>query len=907
MYRTLLWKEYRQNFPLLAALFIFVILLQLASTLWLFGNPYRGFMDGGAATMLRIALLVTALYTTGMSAILFCNEHEEKTYSMIRSLPVSRGLLLAGKFSWLFFSSTAFFVVAGIEGFLWDYLVGNAYFDMSNVGEAIGVALGAYALIVLFPICWGMLWTTRTNSQLNSLLGALISASCISWLSFTFAYNYLNDSSYRGFIGLTITVSLAIIAGVTGIVSGYYWFDIWRDKGNPFADWTDRETSADEEAASLSYKPKWEFAALYCQAISQSRNLFMYAILIGVINCTMSFGLVFSGIKDVNSDYTFVIQLILFVSALYGFIFCGSIFSGDQKSGCAFLADRGISPGKIWLSRIAAFGSVYFGVGLALMLTFIFCATYENIGRISEMSALNVIERVINFWTGQFWIMLAMLLGATGLYCIPFICGALVSMLFRSRIISIVCTTTLAWLFIGWCSFLMVYLGVNVEDSRAKLNFSFLWFIVPLLAGILIASRLRIDDWLRRRSIWKSRRPVILSLVAPFVFVFVVLPLYRIYSIPVIDFGYRANPARLEKPISEDSIGFDIQLYIEQMTDQYVVNNQPLYEDNQINRQAAKLAVTRKLINDKNDDSFYPLRFLGYNPGRIHYYNLPRIESDEFKAGNNTDTQLSERDFPYDLAKISPQFLRDGIAFLESTPTNRVSYTTLLKKEFENEYRLVKHGLPAKAYMDWKDPFSTMLRAYLICPWEKARTLRQLAYEFQDQMYLAEKAEEAIYENKGDLRELSQRERDGYFRRERNYSSIFNGPLDMVSPWTGIYFGHVYQTEAGRRADIILLALMLYKKEHGCLPENLNELVTAGILKEVPRVPCIDEPFVYVQHPDGTEQEGNLDYSINKHTPGTPYLWYPTLSYLYVDDGSELEAELKSYGVQRGTYIDLKF
>lgn len=71
--------------------------------------------------------------------------------------------------------------------------------------------------------------------------------------------------------------------------------------------------------------------------------------------------------------------------------------------------------------------------------------------------------------------------------------------------------------------------------------------------------------------------------------------------------------------------------------------------------------------------------------------------------------------------------------------------------------------------------------------------------------------------------------------------------LHLFMPAVGLVIRSSFRCQAETDALITTLALLQYKAEKDRLPENLNQLVTAGYLKELPVDPFSDRPLVYKQ------------------------------------------------------------
>jgi hypothetical protein len=112
---------------------------------------------------------------------------------------------------------------------------------------------------------------------------------------------------------------------------------------------------------------------------------------------------------------------------------------------------------------------------------------------------------------------------------------------------------------------------------------------------------------------------------------------------------------------------------------------------------------------------------------------------------------------------VTPEFLRDAIAFLEKTPEDRVPATEYVKRSSEYKINRIKSGK-----IGWYDgeaadrdaaKFWMTMKAIgrFIAPWEKTRALWFEEYRFQTDSFLAEQSERLIYHNEGDAQYLAKK------------------------------------------------------------------------------------------------------------------------------------------------------
>ncbi len=909
MFTAILWKEYRQQIPMGVALFVIVVTAQILTLLMVFFNP-RIAQDFSAAPFLIIAVVVSAVYSASSAAIVFCNEHEEKTYPFLRNLPIPRGTLLAGKLAWTFGSSLAFLLITLLESGLLALLFTQVQINISP-GEAIYPIIWIPLGCVVFPICWGLFWTPLLRSQLHALLASFVSASVSFWGVF-FSLQYLlgkyirytnvyiegsNQQEFVSYFGLATFVVVTLLAGIAGVVCGYYWFDIWRDKRNRFADFrlASEETA---EALAAHYKiaktavPKkrGEFLSLCDQAYRQHRTIFLTTIGMGVITWLVFFLVVALGetrlprlSQNANNYLGIFVGCWIGVLFIMSYVYCGTVFSADQKTQGAFLAERGVSPGKIWWSRVLTFAVPYLAVVFVGILTLLIASFYFEMKKDDFLRWLVAGGMYLVWTTPQLFV------------------GIFVSLFVRSPVVSIVATAGLNYALMIWGTLMWLYLGVWTYLDGVNLGIpTLVWSTAPLILAFVVASRLRIDDWLRGRTVRNSRRPVGLTVFGTFAAICVVIPFYRVYTIPKVDYGFRADPQALSssfqcKPI--ETVRQDNQTlyswsweYVRGAPDLETLKNRYEY-------------VNRSFTDPSRADVAYSHYDLEYEvlwgiqnlltlENRKYYERKLKEDPGSIKKEDVSSENEDERNNPPIIVdEIDAAFLDGAIAILQSLDTERVPLTQRLQRMYEVDYRYLRYDRVVEGF----GGEHKALLLFTLFPWERQRALRETDYAFQIQSSLAEKADAIVFHNQGDIDSYQRALMDEYWPEGRLENQrpirLWNG---LATTYIRFSLDSVYRTELARRARILELALMKYVKEKGEFPETLDALKTAGILTEIPNVPYVNCPFFYDPHPDGTEGEGNSYYA--KHKPGTPYLW-----------GCSIFDQTPTPYPNRGMWLDLNF
>jgi hypothetical protein len=267
-------------------------------------------------------------------------------------------------------------------------------------------------------------------------------------------------------------------------------------------------------------------ARLVWQQWRQSRWLLL-AIGALVVPLAVRFLLLATRIRAGNSEDVFG-GLVTIDLALAAFPLLGTVtFMVDQQGrSFQFLADHGVRPRHIWLSRqlpgwlAATLLSILLSAVVAAFVVLLAPDLMPN-----EPNEVAYVELLKCLVAG---IGCAALLGFTA--------GQLCSMLFRNGLLAAFFSLLLTSVLALWCGLMWLW-GVN-----------WLWSVLPLPLALLLATWLRTPHWLVDRNTLRAWLPVGLALVVPAIVLLTVVPCYRAYEIPVVDPGF--SPAQYAHPIT---------------------------------------------------------------------------------------------------------------------------------------------------------------------------------------------------------------------------------------------------------------------------------------------------------------------------------------------------------------------
>lgn len=517
IFLRLLWKEYRLqrafwiSMVVLAALLHLIVLVSVRHA-----NVTPEAMVASRATwVFEISLALAALYAAGCGATLFATEHEADTYEFQRSLPVSA--------SRLFFSKTAFAVAstAAIVGLLWGLAAMMAGWRLPEPSIQIGQwgiwGFGAVELLV-----WGTFFSLVLRRPLKAaVLGIASAAVCVHLIVATCGPQWFRDPYSEA---LPIRAVLVAVVAMVTLWLGHRWLGerlLGVRKSEDFCP----VGEVPEAPAIGAPRRTGTLTRLIWQHVRQSAA--MLAILSAMVAplCLFGFWLwryVFSSLRSAQSIdvwRTPGLALAVAVATIAVPLAGACVFLGDQRRrNFRFLAERGVSPRQLWLSR-----QLVWAVPVLLWTVLIFPA-----------SLLPAVTR-----SGPPGETFALVAAAFGFLALAYPAGQLCSMFFSSGLLAGFFGVALTLLLCIWAG-LMGRLGVP-----------WLWSVAPIPVVLLLATLVRTPNWLLERNTLRAWLPTALTLAVPAVAIVIGACAHRVYSIPLVDPGFDAQA--FTRPVSAEA------------------------------------------------------------------------------------------------------------------------------------------------------------------------------------------------------------------------------------------------------------------------------------------------------------------------------------------------------------------
>ena len=832
---ALIWKEYRQHIALGTAMIVMCVLFQIAMYAWFHwvSPDFNDIVDLGY--MIGCACVFTVIYTTVSSAILFAKEKEDKTDHFLRNMPITGNVVLVGKLIWLFGSMAALTVIFGIVTLVWRVILGPM-----NVTTETFLDNTLYFFVITFSgICHGLFWSSITRKQLHAIVGTPASMYLLALLVALIVFLIDHLTSYQiwlteriEYFFLPMYLVLTAVIGGVAVWNGGRWLRRREDKtlgakidAVQNYQWRHKDISIAQLRAQK--QPHGEFRWLLWQCYRQSSLLFKSGLMLAILLILWPWIMLLFPTTEQWPESMSAVFILFFCVGGY-IILCNIFYPDHHKNGIMVLSHRGIAPGKVWWSRIVLFGGLF-----AVNIAALWCSLSIN-QRLGDP---------IRYFTSD------VAFGWSLFFLCVFIIGQFASVISRSLILPM-CYTGIG-LFLGfwWGIYVLVINDLSLPPPRHNVFTDNLWFspqsrfwqilliFLPVALSFFVASRLRITDWMRDRPLRASWRKLVLTFVGGLALSTTLLAVVRLSTVPTASLGYQLDPWVLRQTV-------DYQANFNRFRE---IQNSLEGNNNFADYKTAWKEYRATIEN--------PLQSNGYAffPDSAIYYSIAQ--------------QVFRED-------VTPEFLREAIAFLEKMPSERIPMTVVLQRSYEERMMSIKTG---KSVYDTPNEDSSRVRARqwcrMIAPWEKVRAMRFADYRFQTDSLLAEQAERLVYHHEGNAQYLNARIQ----ALQGEYSNRFlYGSSNHYLPTTPYL---IYSIEQSRRVAILQAALRLWYMEHGELPATLDEL-KGTYLSEVPLTPFYEKPFEYDPKPGDddiydvvSDSQGRITRQVQiQHVKGTPYL-----------------------------------
>ena len=646
------------------------------------------------------------------------------------------------------------------------------------------------------------------------------------------------------------------------------------------------------------------------------------------------------GFRGIFDDDVFVIALAMASFPLAGAI---TFVCDQQRHSYRFLADRGVRPGQIWLSRQLL---LWLLAVLPVVAFSAIAAPYVVVGAtyFRPLDAVYLGSLVRNLLVSIASIALLGL--AAGQFC---------SMLFRNAFLAAFFGLLLSGVLVLWYGLMWLW-GVN-----------WFWSVLPIPLALLLATWLRTPHWLVERNTLRAWLPVALALVIPAAAIFTAVPLYRAYEIPAVGPGF--SPDEYAQPVTaaeqstcdlyEQAGKLMQELKSETPSEQDEnANAEPLpgsgrrvltrREIDWVDANAKAIAITLQASRQKGSDCLSPwsirvnmsvsrvsnLAYLlqlsaqrleeqGNLDAAIEQYFAAIRMSIQLRHCSNVEFERSDRleQETYDLLphwatqpKQTPERVLAAARELDKLTADLSPDLDAVKREYLRLHRAFSGGYATmiEASRGGGEEVALLPLTWLWSqlPWERTRALRLLNVLTRRQLVELEEIQAAAASGEAVRRPPYRRQyfssENGpftsqelpYVLHEEVHVPLIKGPLqyeqdDRIRRYTAMV--------ALRRGVRLTLLLEAWKLRHGSLPKTLDELVGPDLDRR-PIDPYTGVPFQYVRDGVGIPLRWYIDvgsdYFFGRIAAKVPFIWSagPRVIYNGVEEGQK---EPPSYGNYR--------
>jgi len=839
----LAWKEYR----LLRAFWISIAALTVLIELLIWWNADSD--QERIQALFIVGLGLPAFYALGCGATMFATEHETGTYPFQRALPVTASRLMFGKLAFAIVSQVALFAVlwcitAGIAG----WRLPDPWFH-SRLWGLWGI--GAIELLV-----WGILFSLLTTRPVKA---ALLGVAAASFSVFAVVYAIAATPGPNDGIGAYSAVIPFRIALVAPVAAAGVWLAVRWFRESPLSMASrfgrgrdDPETVAiadvhrgEHSAAAVSFR------RLIWQHWRQSLPLIVAFVLVllpvwlaGLVSWLTAFH--FDGVRR-----GFGYALIFLATALSPPLIGVCVFLPDTHAGkVRFLAERGVRASAVWLSRHL----VWLGTSVVLLGI--------------TLAAVYAMDREVE--------PLPWLVAYTGIaYCT----GQLFSMFVRKGIVAAFLASVVTGLLMAWTA-VMHYV-----------EYHWAWSVLPVPASMLLATWLRSRAWMIQRNDLSAWFAPALTLLMPVVALLTIVPMVRVYEIPLVDLGFSpeeyARPHTAEEDVTldlyrqavaapqdesflgdemgptsgmasmggmvDDSTAVDEQTRLEMKQGWLKANRETLRLTLEATQQRNCSFYYHPIDRDPVLSSLWSLRDLlkldadhresrGDLDGALdrHLAVLRMIRHTRQQSGFDEQVERQERsalDRMFQWAKHkdqTPERIAHAIKQFEDLMRQMPPVSEQYKADFLLNRRLVEGDEAVlRAVFNDSDTVDAIKATARWAPWEQARAQRLLDHRARQDVDELERLETAA--ETGDCMHPRNYRFAGL--NDRRLQTTWAVALQRVSFDVAESIAKEYvHTVTRRRTTLILLAVEAWRLEHGQLPDKLEDLV-GPYLEQLPTDP----------------------------------------------------------------------
>ncbi|MDZ4781732.1 MAG: ABC transporter permease [Planctomycetia bacterium] len=488
------WKEYRLLRSLWLTFFALAMLLQVTALM----SVSRSYASSREFVTVLFALTVwlPAFYALGCGATMFAAEKDDGTYEWLRVLPIDGLRVFAGK---LLFAvpSTGLLFLAVV---LITRSFGRGVMPPDEITRQL---CGAWGVAALEALAWGALISLISRRPLlSAVIAAAVGSTVTHMIVASFVDKFWTLEAYTSALPARLVIVAVVFAVDLILARG------WLANPRPARVRSQPIQNVVRRSSTTGLGPRWRRILRLCwQDWRQSRRAVAGYCVVAVIAGFVVGRFLIFGLSVGSAAMLAAASLSAFLCTLVG----ATTFRGDHEdSHYRFLAEHAISPRDVWWARELFWGTVALICGLACILAVF--AWNTSLGTHSYARS-QILESAIP----------DSLLEAMFCYlALPFIAGQFASLLLRSPLLPATAGIALAGALMAWAMLM------------AQLSIAWWWTVLPLAVALLIATRMRLSDWLTYRDGWRKWLRIAGTVLVPIALVAAGVIWFRVHEIPAV-------------------------------------------------------------------------------------------------------------------------------------------------------------------------------------------------------------------------------------------------------------------------------------------------------------------------------------------------------------------------------------
>lgn len=548
-FNHLVWKEYRAQRALWAALAAAAFAIALALTLTVDHDTRT--LAGALAALTGV---LSIAFATASAAVAFAAEEEDGTAVWLRQFPVRTATLVSAKLATIVTGTIALFLVTGVMACLLIALHGGLDRNTVRIPFEDNILFGIAAIVVtgISFIVIAVFWSLRCRKVFTAL----------GWcgVSFFFYALLLNKSGNGSLSPVPLLITLVVTA-LTTLSARQWHLGLRQSKAGDGATPGLRKPGRVSRRGILT-NYSWLNLLGRCSQLStvltRTAAMLLWRELRFAVPFVIAFfpaGLVVVSIRYLTVEFGFPLFAFLGVATVE----CGlRTFRHDQQQlHGLFWSHRGVSPALVWLVRnfvwLATLISLSVGLSVIEEICFSLWGSEEfPHNQVTTMCQLLISLSDPHRISGENPLAGALIAGAWGFGA--FMMSQLCSCWIRRPILAAFAAVVSVSAFSFWLGFL-VYVDIP------------LWLTVwPLSLILMLAGFLTRRQWMDRRSSWKITCRRVAWIAVPCLFVLPIQRQWRQQQIPVtvtamtadshyVSYGYSAENTQGPVPEAWEKFG----------------------------------------------------------------------------------------------------------------------------------------------------------------------------------------------------------------------------------------------------------------------------------------------------------------------------------------------------------------